>query len=123
MTCGTDIVEIYRIKDAIEKNGDTFLNKIYTKNEIEYCESHNSNKYQHYAARFATKEAVSKALGTGFVGEFSWTEIEVKNDDLGRPSVVLTGKALELFNKLNMKELSVSISHCKEYAISVVVGY
>jgi len=123
MTCGTDIVEIYRIKDAIEKNGDTFLNKVYTKNEIEYCESHNSNKYQHYATRFATKEAVSKALGTGFVGEFSWTEIEVKNDDLGKPNIVLTGKALELFDKINMKELSVSISHCKEYAISVVIGY
>ena len=123
MTCGTDIVEIHRIKDAIEKNGELFLKRVYTKNEIDYCEKHNSNKYQHYAARFATKEAVSKALGTGFIGEFSWKDIEVVNNENGKPRVILTGKALELFNSLNMKEIEVSISHCKEYAISVVVGY
>jgi len=123
MNCGTDIIEISRIKDSIEKNGEMFLNKIYTKNEIQYCEGHNAVKYQHYAVRFSAKEAVSKFLGTGFIGEFDWKEIEILNDSLGKPKVVLTGKALELFNKLGYKEISLSMSHCKEYATSIVVGY
>ena len=123
MNCGTDIIEIYRIKEAIEKNGDIFLNKIYTENEIEYCERHYAAKYQHYAARFAAKEAVSKFLGTGFCGEFDWKEIEILNNEFGKPEVKLNGKALEFFNKLEYKEISISMSHCKEYATSIVVGY
>jgi len=123
MNCGTDIIEIYRIKDTIERSGETFLNKVYTKKEIEYCEGHNAAKYQHYAARFAAKEAVAKFLGTGFIGEFDWKEIEIINDDLGKPEVVLSGNALKLYNKLGYKEISISISHCKEYATSMVVGY
>jgi len=123
MNCGTDIIEIYRIKESIERNGEIFLKKIYTDKEIEYCESHNAAKYQHYAARFAAKEAVSKFLGTGFIGDFDWKEIEILNDSLGKPEVNLTGKALTLFNKLGYKEIAVSISHCKEYATSMVVGY
>jgi len=123
MNCGTDIIEISRIMDAIEKNKDMFLNKIYTKNEIGYCERHNAAKYQHYAARFAAKEAVSKFLGTGFCGEFDWKEIEIENDEFGKPKVILSGRALDLFNKLGYKEIAISISHCKEYATSIVVGY
>ena len=123
MNCGTDIIEISRIKSAIEKNGEIFLDKIYTKNEIEYCERHNAAKYQHYAARFAAKEAVSKFLGTGFIGKFDWKDIEIVNDEMGKPSVVLYGNALALFNNLQYKEITISMSHCKEYATSIVVGY
>ncbi len=123
MNCGTDIIEISRIKETIEKNGQLFLEKIYTENEIDYCEKHSAAKYQHYAARFAAKEAVSKFLGTGFVGEFDWREIEVVNNDFGKPEVILKGKALDVFNKLGYKEINISLSHCKEYATSVVVGY
>ena len=123
MNCGIDIIEISRIKETIEKNGETFLNKIYTENEIKYCESHNAVKYQHYAARFAAKEAVAKFLGTGFIGEFSWKEIEILNNELGKPEVKLNGKALEFFKSLKYTEISISMSHCKEYATSMVVGY
>lgn len=122
MNCGIDIIEINRIKDAIERNRESFLNKIYTEKEIEYCERHNAVKYQHYAARFAAKEAVSKFLGTGFIGDFEWKEIEILNDEKGKPEVILTGKALELFNMLGYREISISMSHCKEYATSMVVG-
>lgn len=123
MNCGTDIIEISRIKESIQQNGDAFLNKVYTKNEIEYCERHNVAKYQHYAARFSAKEAVSKFFGTGFSGGIDWREIEIINNENGKPEVKLTGKALELFNKEGYKEITLSISHCKEYATSIVVGY
>ena len=123
MNCGTDIIEISRIKEAIEKNGEAFLNRIFTENEIKYCEGHNAAKYQHYAARFAAKEAVSKFLGTGFIGEFDWKEIEILNNEFGKPIVNLTGKALEFFKSLKYTEISISMSHCKEYATSIVVGY
>lgn len=123
MNCGTDIIEISRIKDAIEKNGDVFINKIFTENEIKYCRSHNANKYQHYAARFAAKEAVAKFLGTGFIGGFGFKDIEIINNELGKPEVKLHGRALELFYNLKLSEISISISHCKEYATSMVVGY
>ena len=123
MNCGTDIIEISRIKESIERNGETFLNRIYTEKEIEYCEGHNAVKYQHYAARFSAKEAVAKFLGTGFIGEFDWKDIEILNNNFGKPEVILKGRALELFNKMNYKEISISMSHCKEYATSIVVGY
>ena len=76
MNCGTDIIEIGRIKDSIEKHGERFLNTIYTLNEIEYCESKNKQKYQHYAARFAAKEAISKSIGTG-IRKFKFKDIEI----------------------------------------------
>ena len=123
MNCGTDIIEIYRIKEIIEKSGEVFLNKVYTKNEIEYCERHNAAKYQHYAARFAAKESVAKFLGTGFIGEFDWKEIEIINNAFGKPEVILSGRALEFFNNNGYKGMAVSMSHCKEYATSMVVGY
>ena len=123
MNCGTDIIEIYRIKEAIEKNGETFLNKVYTSGEIEYCEAKKNNKYQHYAGRFAAKEAASKMLGTGFAGGFDWKDIEVLNNEFGKPQINLYGGAKELFEKEGYKKMSVSISHSKEYATSIVIGY
>ena len=122
MNCGIDIIEIYRIKDAIEKSGEAFLNKVYTENEIDYCEARNAVKYQHYAARFAAKEAVAKFLGTGFNGKFDFRDIEVKNTQNGKPEVVLLNGALELFNAKGYKEIAISISHSKEYATSIVIG-
>ena len=123
MDCGTDIVEISRIKEAIEKHGDVFLNKVFTKDEINYCETGETTRYQHYAGRFAGKEAVSKFLGTGFLGEFDLKYIEIKNNEFGKPEVTLYNKALEVFKEKGYKEISISISHSKEYAISMVVGY
>lgn len=115
--CGVDIIEISRIQDSIEKLGDTFLNKVYTKKEIEYCESKGKNKYQHYAARFAVKEAVFKAVSEEVKDKFaiSWKDVETINDDHGRPKVEI----LFLKNK-KIENVDVSISHCKDYAVANV---
>lgn len=116
---GTDIIEINRIKESIETLGDSFKNKIYTEKEIEYCESKKNAKYQHYAARFAAKEAIFKAVSELLADkyEISWKDAEVLNDTNGKPRITI-------FNsKLNEKieNIDISISHCKEYAISNVI--
>ena len=116
---GTDIIETSRIKDSIENLGDAFKNKIYTEKEIEYCENRKNVKYQHYAGRFAAKEAIFKAvsdlLGNKF--EISWKDAEVINDKNGRPKITFIYKNLE--DKI--ESIDISISHCKEYAVSSVV--
>lgn len=118
ITCGTDIIEIDRIKDSIEKLGEAFLNKIYTKEEIEYCESKNNVKYQHYAARFAAKEAVFKAVSNSLKNKFeiTWQNIQVKNEENGRPKIEFLNCDFE-----KIKNIDISISHCKEYAVAMVV--
>ena len=123
MNCGTDIIEIERIKDSIEKFGENFLDKVFTKQEIEYCESHKLMKYQHYAARFAAKEAVSKMFGTGFNGSFNFKDIEVINSISGKPEIKLHDKALSLHECEGYKDITISISHCNKYAVCFVIGY
>ena len=123
MKCGTDIIEISRIKESVEKYGKSFLNRVFSDSEIEYCEQKGQAKYQHYAARFASKEAVSKMLGTGFNGTFSWIDIEVVNDEYGKPQINLYNGAKKIFEEEKLEKLDVSISHCKEYAVSMVIGY
>ena len=123
MKCGTDIIEISRIKESIEKYGQSFLDRIYSPREIEYCEKKGNVKYQHYAARFASKEAVAKMFGTGFNGAFEWKEIEVLNDDLGKPQINLYNGAKRMFDEEKLEKIEISISHCKEYAVAMVIGY
>ncbi len=116
--CGVDIIEIARVKESIDNLGENFLNRVYTKKEIEYCEGRGKSKYEHYAARFAVKEAVFKALSQMVNDKYSitWKDIETINDDQGRPKVEI------LFIKNNkIENIDVSISHCKEYAIANVV--
>ena len=117
--CGTDIIEINRIKDSIENLGDSFKNKIYTKKEIEYCESKNKMKYQHYAARFAGKEAIFKAISNLLVDKFelSWKNAEILNDKNGKPYVHFINT--DIIEKI--QDMDISISHCKEYATANVV--
>jgi holo-[acyl-carrier protein] synthase len=117
---GTDIIEIDRIKNSIEKYGDRFLSKIYTPTEIEYCQS-KVNKYQHFAARFAAKEAVYKALATGWQEVLSWQEIEIFNEATGMPRVTMRGKLKEFL--ADDKSLKISISHSKNYVVSVAIIY
>ncbi|HHV96330.1 MAG TPA: holo-ACP synthase [Clostridiaceae bacterium] len=119
--CGIDIIEVDRIRKAIEKRGNSFKNKVFTENEISYCESKNASRYQSFAARFAAKEAASKALGTGFGGKISLKDIEIVNDSSNKPHLVLKGNAKELYDGMNAKSISVSLSHCKEYAIAQVI--
>ena len=117
ITCGTDIIEIKRIKESIDTLGDRFLNKIYTDKEIEYCESKKSQKYQHYAARFAAKEAVYKAVSIYLNDKYAlnWKDAEIINNEQGRPEVKLL-KSIQ-----QIKEIDISMSHCKEYAVANVV--
>lgn len=116
--CGTDIIEIDRIKESIESLGDKFLNRVYTQKEIEYCESKKAQKYQHYAARFAAKEAIFKAISESLADKFElgWNDYEVSNDETGKPIVKITG--LDLKNI----EIDLSISHCKQYAVATAVA-
>ena len=117
--CGTDIIEINRIKEAIENLGEKFINKVYTKKEIEYCESKNKQKYQHYAGRFAAKEATFKAISEEIKNKYniSWKDIEIINNEKLKPIVKLNSK--EEIKKI--ENIDISISHCKEYAIATTV--
>lgn len=117
---GIDIIEIDRIKDSVDKHGDRFLNKIYTNSELKYCLSKNS-KYQHLAARFAAKEAVYKALTTGWHEIATWQDIEILNETNGMPVVTLKGK-LKSFLSAD-KSLKISISHSRDYVTCVAIVY
>lgn len=116
--CGTDIIEIERIKESIENLGEKFLNKVFTQNEIQYCESKKAQKYQHYAARFAAKEAIFKAISESLADKFAlnWNDYEIINDESGRPIVKIIG-----FDLQNIENIDLSISHCKQYAVATVV--
>lgn len=117
ITCGTDIIEIGRIKEDIENVGEAFINRIFTQNEIQYCENKKGQKYQHYAARFAGKEAAFKAISYQLKDKFSitWKDIEITNDKNGRPNIEIFG-----IGKENIESIDISLSHCKEYAIANV---
>ena len=115
--CGTDIIEIERIKEEIERHEESFLSKIYTENEINYCESKKNMKYQHYAVRFAAKEAIFKAISKKLENKYdvNWTSVEVLNDENGRPVVKIIDNRLSI-----IRNIDISLSHCKEYAIAMV---
>lgn len=114
VTCGVDIIEVNRIKKAITNIEEKFLDRVYTKKEIQYCNSKNINKYEHYAARFAGKEAVLKAISDGLESKYnlSWQDIEILNNKEGRPYVNLDN---EIGNNI---QIDISLSHIKEYAIA-----
>jgi holo-[acyl-carrier protein] synthase len=114
---GVDIVEISRMQDAIKKWGEAFLTKIFTPREITYSNSKRFS-HQHFAARFAAKEAVVKAFGDPRKHPLNWTEIEVLNDREGKPTIVFHKGALAVKNKKKISEVIVSLSHSKEYAIA-----
>lgn len=115
VACGTDIIEIDRVKKSIENYEDKFKENIFTEKEVEYCESRKIQKYQHYAARFAAKEAIFKAISKVLSNEYSLRDFEVINDKNGKPEVILKKTIEEIEN------IDISISHCKEYAIAMVV--
>lgn len=118
---GVDIVEISRIERIIKNKKEKFYRRLFTKDEITYLESRN-NKANTVAGLVAAKEAVGKILGTG-IGSISWTDIEIVHNDAGKPMVNLNPKIKEKLHKLNMTEISLSISHEKEYAIAFAIGY
>jgi len=117
--CGTDIIEVRRIKESIERSGDKFINILFTPAEIEYCESKRNAKYYHYAGRFAAKEAIFKAISSRLKDKFemSWKDVEILNNEMGRPKVFFINKTLE-----SLTNIDISLSHCKEYAVANVVA-
>ena len=117
---GVDIVEIFRMKDAINKWGMNFLTKDFTDKEINYSSSKRFAP-QHFAARFAAKEAVVKAFGVARRFPLNWTDIEVFNDTEGKPVITFNNDALKLKKKKKVDEVVVSMSHSKNYAVANVI--
>lgn len=119
ISIGTDIIECLRIATMIEKHGELFLQRVFTQREILYCSSRRSAT-QHYAGRWAAKEAALKALGTGWARGIHWTDIEVHNELGGKPSLILANRAHEIASALGIQQMLISISHCRSYAIAYV---
>lgn len=115
---GTDIIEIERIKKAIQRR-PKLGERIFTPQELEYC-STKGDTFASLAARFAAKEAVAKALGSDIDG-FKWIDIEVLNNEQGKPEIRLANQAWEKGQSLGVKKIEISLSHCKEYAVAMVV--
>ncbi|HVX13377.1 MAG TPA: holo-ACP synthase [Pirellulales bacterium] len=118
---GTDIIECLRIAQMIERHGELFINRVYTPLEIRYCNSR-KQATQHFAGRWAAKEAILKALGTGWRKGISWRDIEVHNDSLGKPLVGLRGGAADLVEQLGITDMQVSISHCRSHALAYALA-
>lgn len=119
--CGVDIIEIDRVKKTIESGGPSFIERVFTEREKEYCDGKNVVKYKSYAARFAAKEAVVKALGTGIDKGIEWTDIEIMTDKLGKPFPVLSGNAKKFYDEMKGISIALSLSHCDTYAVAYAV--
>ena len=117
---GVDIAEVSRIRAAIEKRGPAFLKRIYTPEEIAYCERF-KNKFERYAGRFAVKEAAMKALGTGWQHGVRWVDLEVVREKSGRPTLAIAGEAGKIAERLGVKNIAVSITHTADQALAQVI--
>jgi holo-[acyl-carrier protein] synthase len=117
---GVDIAEVGRIQRAIERHGQPFLRRVFTPNEIGYCERF-KNKFEHYAGRFAAKEAAMKALGTGWRGGIRWVDLEVVREQSGRPAMALAGEAAKIAAGLGVTRISLSITHTAAQALAQVI--
>lgn len=117
---GVDIAEVPRIAESIERFGERFLRRVFTEEEIRYCDS-KANRAERYAARFAAKEAAMKALGTGWNHGVRWRDIEVFRQPGRRPTIRFYGRAEEVAARLGTKNISLSISHTPELAIANVI--
>lgn len=115
---GTDIIQTARIEKSLESTG--FREKIFSSREISYCEQR-ANRFESFAARFAAKEAFFKALGTGWRGGMAFNEVEITNDELGKPVINLLGETSTIVQEHAIKSIHVSLSHVKEMAIAMVV--
>ena len=116
---GIDMIEVERVADKINKESG-FRELVFSPKEIAYCESKKS-KFEHYAARFAAKEAFFKALGTGWAENTQFNEVEIINNKDGKPEVQLLGSTLETINAMGIKKILVSLSHIKTIASAVVM--
>jgi holo-[acyl-carrier protein] synthase len=114
---GSDIIEISRMKTSIERHGQHFLNRLFSQAEQDYCYKF-QDPVPHFTGKFAAKEAVAKALGTGIGAQLSWHDLEILNDEKGQPQVTLSEAARERFQN---PQILVSVSHSAEYALAVAI--
>lgn len=117
---GVDLIEIQRIQENLERHGERFEAKVFTPLEREYCRRM-PIPAQHYAARFAAKEAFLKALGTGWAKGVTWQDVGIENLPSGMPRLVITGRARELADECGVGNMHVSLSHSRGHAVAVVV--
>ena len=117
---GVDIAETSRLEASLERYGERFKKKVFTPEEITYCDRF-KNRAERYAARFAAKEAAFKALGTGWGRGVRWLDVEITHLPSGKPELVLTGRALEVAGELGVTRRSVSISHSDRYVVAHVI--
>lgn len=117
---GVDVVEIRRIRSVIDRQPDRFLRRVFTAREQEYCRAHR-DPAPHYAARFAAKEALFKALGTGWAKGVTWLDVEVERNDAGAPRLRLQGEAQRVAGSLQVRRAHLSVSHGEDSAVAVVI--
>jgi len=117
---GIDIVEVERIRKMLQDSNESFLIRCFTKNEIEYCRD-KADKYQRFAGKFAAKEAVYKAMNLAWESPFAWKEIDIRYSDTGEPTVHCTGRVQKQKDLLKIRNVKISISHCKQYAVAVAI--
>lgn len=120
ISTGIDIVEVYRIRDAIART-PRFAPRVFTAAERKYCDGRGAAAFQSYAARFAAKEAFLKALKTGWRGKIAWHDIEVTSDEQGAPSLKVIGEARGILQNLGVRRVHLSISHTSEHAVAQVI--
>jgi holo-[acyl-carrier protein] synthase len=118
---GIDVVEVARIASAIERHGEPFLARLFTADERAYCQARKIPA-PHYAARFAAKEAVVKALGTGIGEHAAWTDLQIVNDSVGAPKLVLSGAAAIFARVHGISEIQISLTHARDYAAANAVA-
>src|SRR3954471_13890239 len=118
---GTDIVECLRIGRMIEQHGEVFLPRVYTDHEIRYCQGR-KRAMEHFAGRWAAKEAVLKCLGTGWSKGLCWTDIEVANDTAGKTAVSLHAATDDHAKSIGIREVMITISHCRAYAVAYALA-
>jgi holo-[acyl-carrier protein] synthase len=118
---GTDIVECLRIGRMIEHHGELFLTRVYTEREIRYCQER-KRAMEHFAGRWAAKEAILKCLGTGWSRGLCWTDMEVRNDADGQPRVLMCGAAKDIAQRRHISDILISISHCRSHATAYALA-
>ncbi|MGB6043208.1 MAG: holo-ACP synthase [Pirellulales bacterium] len=118
---GTDIVECLRIAQMIERHGELFIGRVYTEHEIDYCRQRRAST-QHFAGRWAAKEAILKAIGVGWIRGISWRDMEVRNEKGGKPTVAFRGGARDVIERKGIQGVMISISHCRSHATALAIA-
>ncbi len=118
---GVDIIECPRLDKMLAHHGGRLLRRVFTEHEQAYCQQH-KERVQHLAGRFAAKEAVLKALGTGMRGKMKWTDVQIANNDLGKPGIVLSGESALVAERMGIAKVLISISHTREHAVASAIA-